>query len=241
MDGGLQCQICPYKAPRIVRLKRHMEVTHQGLRLACGLCNYTSAESSNLKKHVLRVHEGLKHTCKHCNRVFSEKQILKKHIDFVHLNNPKPIYSCNECRKEFSTRHTLKTHSSVHIGVSYPCEKCDYKTKLQVNLYLHKKRHHEEKKWYFCQTCDYKGSKRDLRVHTESKHGSKLFKCDKCDYVSRRDVYLKTHVIDQHGTDIFNCDLCDYSWHSKGTLKKHIDRYIQILPINAQNVIMLSK
>ena len=121
MDGGLQCQICPYKAPRMVRLKRHMEVTHQGLRLACGFCQYTSAESSNLKKHIQRVHEHLRYTCEHCNRIFSEKHILKKHLGFVHLNKPRPIFSCNECKKEFYTREAQRRHtSSVHLGISYP-------------------------------------------------------------------------------------------------------------------------
>ena len=59
-------------------------------------------------------------------------------------------------------------------------------------------------------------------MHIESKHGSKLFKCDKCDYVSRRDEYLKKHVRDHHGNYMFNCGLCDYSWHSKVQLQNHV-------------------
>ena len=147
MDGGLQCQICPYKAPRIVRLKRHMEVTHQGLRLACGLCKFTSTESSNLKRHIQVVHESLRHTCEHCNRVFIEKHRLKKHIGYVHLDIPRPRFSCSECGKDFYDKRKLRLHTSSHLGVSYPCEKCDYKTELQENLNRHKKRHYEEKKW----------------------------------------------------------------------------------------------
>ena len=222
MDGGLQCQICPYKAPRIARLKKHMEVAHQGLRLACGFCKYTSTESSNLKRHIQRVHEGLKHNCEHCDRVFGEKHKLKKHTAFVHLNNPRPIFSCKECKKEFYTREAQRRHTSTHLGISYPCEKCDYKANLLENLNRHTKARHEEKTLYFCQSCDYKGSKKGLRVHIESKHGSKLFKCDQCEYISSRDEYLKMHVRDQHGSDIFYCNLCDYSWHSKSTLRDHV-------------------
>ena len=213
MDEGLQCQICPYKAPRILRLRKHIEVTHQGLRLNCGFCKYTSTESSNLKRHVQRVHEGLTHTCEHCNQIFCEKHELKKHIDYIHLNVPRPIYSCNECEKEFFNKKAHQRHTSTHLGISYPCEKCDYKANLQVVLNSHTKTRHgpqnEEKTWYFCHVCNYKGSIKCHRVHNESKHGSKSFKCDKCEYVSRRDEYLKKHVRDQHGTDIFNCDLCD--------------------------------
>ena len=140
----------------------------------------------------------------------------------LHLNKPRPKFSCNECNKDFYDRHKLKMHTSVHLGLSYPCEKCGYQAKLLSNLNQHTKNHHEEKKWYLCHSCDYKGSKKGLRVHTESIHGSKLFKCDKCEYVSRIDVYLKRHVKGQHGTDMFNCVLCDYSCHSKSQLQHHI-------------------
>ena len=224
MDGNLQCQICRYTAPRIVRLKRHMEVTHQGLRLCCKFCNYTSAESSNLKKHIQRVHEGLTYTCGHCNRIFSDNGNLKRHISYMHLNNPRQLFSCSECKKEFYTKQAHQRHTSTHLGISYPCEKCDYTAKLQISLNRHVKTHHEEKKWYFCQSCDYKGSKKGLRIHTESKHGSKSFKCDECDYVSSRGEYLKKHVRDQHGTKTFNCGLCDYSWHAKSRLQNHVKR-----------------
>ena len=132
------------------------------------------------------------------------------------------LISCNECNKEFYERYKLKIHTSIHLVVTYPCKKCDYEAKFLKNLNHHTKTHHEEREWYFCQSCDYKGSKKGLRVHIESKHGSKLFKCDKCDYVSRRDEYLKKHVRDQHGNYMFNCGLCDYSWHSKVQLQNHV-------------------
>ena len=222
MDGGLQCQICPYKAPRIVRLKRHMEVTHQGLRLVCGFCKHTSTSTSNLKTHIQRVHEGVRHNCEHCDRVFSDKRALKKHIDYVHLNTPRPIFPCNECKKEYYNRHQLKMHTSIHLGISYPCEKCDYKTKLPSNLNNHTKTNHEEKKWYFCQSCDYKGSKKSLRVHIESKHGSMLFKCDKCNYVSSRNEYLKKHVRNQHSTNSYHCTNCDHVTGRKDSLLRHM-------------------
>ena len=222
MDENLQCHMCLYIAPRIERLRRHMIVTHQGLRVVCTICSYTSTESANLKKHVQNVHEGLRYTCKYCKRTYTEKSRLKKHVAFIHLNEPRVQFPCNECGKQFLSRNAFEVHNNIHLGISYSCEKCDHKANSNKALKGHIRTHHMEKQWYFCHFCDYKGSKKGLRVHKESKHGSKSFKCDKCDYVSSRDRYLKNHVRDQHGTDIFNCDLCDYSSHSKGTFQNHV-------------------
>ena len=163
MDENLQCQICPYKAPRMIRLKRHMVVTHQGMRLSCEMCKYTSAESSNLKKHIQRVHEGLRFTCNHCNKIFCEKGRLEKHIAHVHLNKPREIFPCNECGKEFLSKINYVMHNDSHLGISHACEKCDYKTTYKVNLKNHIKSNHMERKWHFCKSCDYKGTQKGLR------------------------------------------------------------------------------
>ena len=83
MEEDLKCLHCSYVAPRVVRLKRHMEVKHQGLRQACNICSYTCTESCNLKKHIQRVHEGVKdfhgglpkpHRLGECNRMKIDKK-----------------------------------------------------------------------------------------------------------------------------------------------------------------------
>ena len=83
MEEDLKCLHCSYVAPRVMRLKRHMEVKHQGLRKACNICSYTSTESCNLKKHIQRVHEGVKdfhgglpkpHRLGECNRMKIDKK-----------------------------------------------------------------------------------------------------------------------------------------------------------------------
>ena len=183
MDENLQCRLCPYIAPRSARLKKHMEVKHLWLRIARDLCDYTSTAKSNLKKHKQQIHEQLKYTCIYCGKIFINKHCFKRHINFIHLNLPRPILSCPECGKSFIDKNTLKRHTNEHLGVSYPCERCEYKTKVKSNLKHHMKSHHEKREWFLCDLCEYKGSRKGLRGHKESKHAGKTFKCHICEYV----------------------------------------------------------
>ena len=119
MDEKLQCKICPYIAPRIVRLQRHMIVTHQGMRLVCTICEYTATESSNLKKHIQSVHEGLRYTCTLCKSTFHENNRLKKHVAYVHFNETRAHFTCNECGKQFLSKKSYESHNNTHLGITY--------------------------------------------------------------------------------------------------------------------------
>ena len=45
---------------------------------------------------------------------------------------------CNQCSKKFSHKHNVQWHmKSVHQGLLYSCEQCEYKTKQLVNLKIH--------------------------------------------------------------------------------------------------------
>ena len=118
MNDNLKCLICPYKAPRIERLRCHMQVTHQGLRVACKLCDHTFTNSSNLNKHTRNKHDGVKFSCKYCERVYTENQTLNRHIDIEHMNKEREIFSCAECKKEFLSKFYLLRHIKTHRGIS---------------------------------------------------------------------------------------------------------------------------
>ena len=230
MDDSLKCLLCHYRAPRIERLRCHMQVTHQGLRLACKLCDHTSTESSNLKRHIERVHDGLNYPCDYCEKVYAFQYSLKKHIDVEHMNKEREIYSCTECKKEFLSKDSHSQHIQTHQGVSHACEKCDYKTGLKACLNAHIRSKHEAKPLVDCETCDYKGNRKSLAVHIESKHRSDRYKCDICNYVSTRLQYLKRHIERKHSNFVFSCDLCDYKCNSRGVLQGHkINKHSNIL------------
>ena len=74
MIEKLECLKCPYIAPRIERLRSHIKVQHQGLRVACQLCPYTATESSNLNRHIASVHDNVRYECEHCQKVYTEKK-----------------------------------------------------------------------------------------------------------------------------------------------------------------------
>ena len=45
---------------------------------------------------------------------------------------------CNQCSKKFLHKHNVQWHmKSVHQGLLYSCEQCEYKTKQLVNLKIH--------------------------------------------------------------------------------------------------------
>ena len=81
--------------------------------------------------------------------------------------------------------------------------------------------HHEEREWFICSIGEYKGSKKGLRIHKESQHGTNTFKCDDCDYESSRNEYLKRHIKRQHSNVDFNCSKCEFSSKSKDSLRYH--------------------
>ena len=221
MDESLKCQLCAYTAPRIVRLKKHMEVKHLGLRVACDFCKYTSTETSNLKRHIQQKHENVKYSCQHCDKTFAENRSLVKHTNFVHLNLPRKIHSCSQCGKKFINKFALKNHTNKHLGITFSCEQCNFKTNNKSNLNCHIKFHHEEREWFLCNLCEYKGTKRGLRVHKESKHGGKTFPCHICDYASTTNKNLKKHIRDRHISGVLKCETCEYSCSTKDKLEYH--------------------
>ena len=222
MDEKLKCNICPYIAPRIERLKHHIQVTHQGLRVACKLCDHTSTETSNLNKHVQMVHNGVKYPCQYCGKVYVYRYRLKEHIENKHMNKERQVYSCTECTNEYLSKKAFSDHMKTHQeGISHACEKCDFKTKNAHTLSYHVKNRHKQIPLFGCKICVYKGRRRPFLVHMDSKHGSERFKCDICSYVSTRAEYLKAHIERVHGTFVFSCGLCDYKCNARATLQSH--------------------
>ena len=58
---------------------------------------------------------------------------------------------------------------SIHEGIKYVCNQCDYQATTQSNLTQHIEHKHEGVK-YACKQCDYQGSMYGLRSHIRHKH-----------------------------------------------------------------------
>ena len=69
---------------------------------------------------------------------------------------------------------------SVHDGVKYNCEQCDYKANQKGNL----------------------------QQHVKSVHKGVKYSCERCYYEATKKVFLQRHVASNHERVIQSCDLC---------------------------------
>ena len=67
-------------------------------------------------------------------------------------------------------------------------------------------------------------SKNEVKVHTESVHVLKQFKCDKCECIETSKNLLRIHYEKIHEIfEEFSCDKCDKVFKAASYLKHHID------------------
>ena len=68
---------------------------------------------------------------------------------------------------------------SVHEGIKYECDHCNYKASYQSSLKTHKMTVHEGIK-YECDHCHYKANHRNsLKKHSITFHEGIKYECDK--------------------------------------------------------------
>ena len=65
--GRLDCDICGYKATRILLLILHKESEHEGVRYVCDICNFKTIKESFLIFHKQVQHEGRRFDCNGCD------------------------------------------------------------------------------------------------------------------------------------------------------------------------------
>ena len=82
-----------------------------------------------------------------------------------------------------SQKTNLKRHKqSVHEGVKYPCNKCEYQATTKGALQRHQKSEHEGVK-YSCNQCEYQAKEQDsLKRHQQSNHESVKYSCNHCEH-----------------------------------------------------------
>ena len=113
--------------------------------------------------------------CVTCGKGFGQKKHLTSHIISVH-NLEKKIL-CTHCKKRFWKAGTLALHAkSIHKGVVYPCNKCEFKATQKGNQARHVKVVHMNIYPVKCDYCEYGcASKHHLEVHVKNKHPTEYF------------------------------------------------------------------
>ena len=166
----IECDIC-HKKFQSSNFKKHRSTCHQKHdqehpeQHQCFLCDFSSDIQSCLTKHIKKEHQfhPVTHQCNHvsdgirCEYVTKDKSNLNRHIKMVHFNVK---YNCDSCKRTFTSSEVLERHvrnaHQVKAGAGpllfhnmetpkedtwYPCNKCDYKSKIKCNTEKHKKTH----------------------------------------------------------------------------------------------------
>ena len=85
---------------------------------------------------------------------------------------------------------------SVHEGVRYDCNQCDYRATQQSNLNSHMKSIHEGIR-YECNQCNNRATQTHHNFHMRLVH-KEMYDCDQCGYRASSQIYLNTHVNKYH-------------------------------------------
>jgi len=140
-----QCNECEYTAKTTYDVKLHVENKHRGIRHKCPLCDFTTTKKSHLGVHKRSAHDGIRFPCEHCGFQAKTRGSLKSHTDNKHLGIK---HNCPalECDFVGNTYSQMYLHfKSVHQGVTYPCDRCEYVAKTAGSLKAHKLTHEEKK------------------------------------------------------------------------------------------------
>ena len=75
----------------------------------------------------------------------------------------------------------------------------------------HKRIHHGEKP-YKCNICEYASKRKSDLIRHKRKHTrEKPYKCDVCEYASAEKLSLIIHKRIHHGEKPYKCDICEYA------------------------------
>ena len=103
---------------------------------------------------------------------------------------------------DLAAGETLRIHDETkHVGVSYSCEKCEYKTATRTDLKEHVESYHEETR-YTCEQCEYETTELcNLKVHKRQIHqkeqwGEVLGKMRKPEIIQKK-VRIRKKKIDE--------------------------------------------
>ena len=141
-------------------------------------------------------------------------------------------FKCDQCPYATSRRIHLKSHTKVvHDKIKDQiCTQCGYATACRARLNRHIKEVHNDitRGLVQCNKCDYSSNGRNVAKHKKIAHRKvivydKNFKCDRCDYVTSRQIHLDHHVKGVHDKiKDHKCDACDFATAVGPRLRRHV-------------------
>ena len=187
-------------------LDAHMEFAHD-LKYNCSECEMSYGDKANLLDHLKYVHENHEkikpHKCPTCDACFDRVKLLQEHIDAVH--EKKKPHLCSLCGFGFAYKSALKAHiGNVHerkkSDLCSLCGKAFYSTsRMKRHFRIVHEGMKEKREVLSCPHCDamLKG-KKSLKIHIESVHEKKRFKCTICDNTYSQRNNMMRHISTDH-------------------------------------------
>ena len=177
--------------------------------------------------------------CNICDKTFRSTKYRKFHIQAKHSSDPafedklreisarKSLARKRKCPlcEELCNSKNLKTHiRSAHPSHSLVeiCEICQKKFSNGSHLNRHFGECHSESPVYACSFCNYKTKDRgNLNKHVVVHSVEKPFKCEECQFETRRPKEMKTHKC---SIKTFLCELCNKKSKTANGLRVHKKR-----------------
>lgn len=148
------------------------------------------------------VNERRMYVCHLCGKVYNTPGGLSTHKRYIHTDVKKDKSNvCHICAKNFATRTGLNEHmSTIHRPREHGQVQCT-----------------ECGKWLMNNRC--------LRSHIVL-HSNEEYKCDQCDYVTKKKLLLNRHLVTKHSqARPFVCDLCGRTFKMKRALTVHLAQH----------------
>ena len=223
-EEGNKCEHCEKVLSSRTNLRRHQESVHEGVLHQCEHCDFKSTDKSYLKKHTTKSHNNSISNEEDKNTTYY--QLLKTNTLLESNEDAK----CEECTKVLSSKANLKRHyMSVHQGIRWYCDFCDYKAADKSHRNRHMRETHEKENLMAGNESMNQIEEQILNLeHSNTitsgntNNVTNTFQtCSICKYEAWDTLDFQFHRRLNHKEELFICDHCDKEYENENILAAH--------------------